>query len=232
MENYVEGVVDKWCGGFGFITYRHSGRDCRVFFHNGSIRPDEIGRTSQCWIEQTLVRFKVTQVVHRGKDRTVAVDVHPIFADEPLDCPGAHREVSSVVQISSSRNSMWLMRESGEQIYLRVKHVLPQYIHRFQGELREGDFVFHGVVENPERDPIVWEATEAEIFSREENDRLRRGELLTDPPPPESEPQAEIEAEPLPEILNTANRSKTFLQLIELEKRARHEFPPKDEHKP
>lgn len=208
MENYFEGVVDKWCGGFGFITYRSSGRDCRVFFHNGSIRPDEIGRTSPCWIEQTMVRFKIAQVVHRGKDRTVAVDVHPVFADEPLDCPRAHREVSSVVQISSSRNSLWLQRESGEQIYLRVKHVVPQHVHRFQ-ELREGDIVFHGVVENAERDPVVWEATEAEIFSREENDRLRRGESL-DPPPEEAEP----EVEPVPEVLSPENKSKTIVQLI------------------
>lgn len=216
-ENYFEGIVDKFCAdgrNFGFITYRHSGRECRVFFHNGSIRPDNIGRTGQAWTEQTLVRFKLEHAIRRGESRLTATDVHPVFAEEPIKCPEAHREVSQVIKFSSSRNSVWLQRQSGEQLFLRLKHVVPQFVPRFQEELRVGDWVFHGVVENVERDPTVWEATEAEIFSREEN------ELRNDPPSVEVEVETEPQVEPEVE-LEIFKPHLAKLSLLEIIKRQR-----------
>jgi hypothetical protein len=74
-----------------------------------------------------------------------------------------------------------------------------------------GDFIFHGVECNSAG---AWAACNAELFSREENEKLKRGEPLTDP-----EPEVEVPVEP-DSLLAPATRNKPLIQLI-MEKRGK-----------
>jgi hypothetical protein len=116
--------------------------------------------------------------------------------------------------MSSGRQSAWLEREDGSQIFFHKNSVLPEYLDRFV-ELRVNDFVYHGVECN---ELGSWAAANVELFSCEENQKLQRGESLNGP---ESAVETEERFEPeLETVLAPATRNRPLIELI-LEKRAR-----------
>jgi hypothetical protein len=211
-----EGVVDRWIedGRYGFITYRNSGAESRVFFPAANIRKDVLGRTGHSSFEGALVRFSVEASTYEGKEQqSIACDIHAVF-EEPLTTSiNEHREVSQVVKIHPGKCSAWLRREDGSHIFFHRNCVTPEFLDRF-AELRVDDYVYHGVECN---ESGSWAAAHSELFSREENQRLQRGESLTDPEPsiePAVVPEPEFET-----VLAPATRSKPLIQLI-VEKRS------------
>jgi cold shock CspA family protein len=205
-ELYIEGIVDTWISdgkNYGFIVYQDSGREKRVFFHSRSIRLDALGRRGQATVEGALVRFRIDSVLHKGAQRVVATDVNPIFAEDLPVSLDDHREVSQITRINSSKNSAWLSRSDGSEIFLHREQVLPEYFDLFQS-LQVNDFVYHGVREN---EPGKWGATAVELFSADEQEKLQRGESL------ESE-LAPIVATNPESVLDPSTRGKTLFDLI------------------
>jgi hypothetical protein len=188
--------------GYEFIACRNSGHSSsRIFFHFRGIRPDSIGRISDCWHVGAQVRFRLAM----RNGQTTAADVHPIWREAPVVCVEAHREVSRVESLIPQKRMAFLIREEGSSTALHIKNVSPQYEHRFD-ELRLGDFVFHGVSERND----LWDAVNAELYSREENDALRRGEELL-----VEEPVQEIQSE----LLSPENKNRTLIEIIQEKKR-------------
>jgi hypothetical protein len=195
-----EGVVDRWIGGgrYGFIAYRSSGAERGVFLPASSIRKDALGRTGHSSFEGALVRFKIEPTVYKGHARDIAVDVHAVFEDALTSSVREHREVSQVVKLNSGGCSAWLCRQDGSNVFIHKNGVEPEFLDRFP-ELQVGDFIFHGVECNSAG---AWAACNAELFSREENEKLKRGEPLTD---------SEVEAEPEPEPIEPEPEAETVL---------------------
>jgi hypothetical protein len=193
-DQYFEGVVDTWIAdgkNYGFISYNASGRERRVFFPGVSIRLDSLGRRSQ----GALIRFRIADTV-----------VHPVFQEEQSINLDGYREVSQVVRLHSDLKSGWLRREDGSEIFFHRQEVVPDHLDRFES-IRVSDRVYHGVCDIGQ---TKWRATFVEIFSREEQEKLQRGESL------ESEPEPEPEPEPVPvdTVLAPSKRGKTIAELI------------------
>jgi hypothetical protein len=185
-----EGVVQKWIkeGRYGFIQYSNSGVDRRIFFPAANIRQDYLGRVGHSSFEGALVRFRIEKTNYKGEDKIVASDVHAVF-EEPLTTSiDGHREVSRVAEIHGGRCSAWLCREDGSHIFFHKNCMQPEFLDRLP-ELGVGDYVYHGVECNSAG---AWAACNAELFSREENEKLKRGEPLSDP---ESEVEVPLESE-------------------------------------
>jgi len=217
---YINGFVDWFRPGqFGWIDYEESGRRQRIFFCDGTIRPDEIGRTSQCWFAGP-VRFRIQKDKNRG--RVDAVDVHPIFCEPFVGDPKEHREISVVDRFIETRvDSLagFLRRETGEDLYFGWKNIDPAFKNR-RNVLRVGDPVWHGVRTHSNG---KFEASNIEIFSRDEINRmaqeLQSYELGLDPTPAAVEPHTPLVAAPEPEsVLAPETKNVPMLRLI-LEKR-------------
>jgi hypothetical protein len=213
-----EGVVDRWFANsrFGFIEYRNSGVDCRIFFPAANIRNDYLGRVGHSTFDGALVRFRIEKTTYKGEEKTVAVDVRAVFEEPHTTSITEHREVSQVAKLQAGRCSAWLCREDGSHIFIHKNCVEPEFVDRFS-ELRTGDYVYHGVERNSACTG-AWAACNAELFSRAENEKLRRGEPLTDP-----EPEVEVPVEPDTEpdsVLAPATRNVPLIQLI-LERRGK-----------
>ena len=207
-----EGVVDRWFANsrFGFIAYRNSGADCRIFFPAANIRQDYLGRVGHSTFDGALVRFRIEKTNYKGEEKTVAVDVRAVFEEPHTTSITEHREISQVAKLHAGRCSAWLCREDGSHIFIHKNGVEPDFLDRF-AELRVGDFVFHGVERNS-ANTGAWAACNAELFSREENEKLKRGEPLTDP-----EPEVEVSLEPDTEpdsVLAPAIRKLPLLEII------------------
>jgi hypothetical protein len=176
---YFEGLVDWFRPNqFGWINYEDSGYRQRVFFCDDTIRGDEIGRTSQCWISGTPVRFRILKDVRRN--RVDAVDVHPIFYEPFVGDPKEHREISVVdrfIETDVERLAGFLRRETGEDLYFGWKNIDPAFKNR-RNVLRAGDPVFHGIrMHNNGK----FEASNIALYSRVEIDRMARGLQPHDP---------------------------------------------------
>jgi hypothetical protein len=193
---------------FGFIDYEYSGRRRTVFYSNRNIRPDWRGSRAwafgPCFVSFTIVRGKTKTQVNKKH----AEDVVPIFPmSEPEDL-AAYRETSEVV--SKNHGYCFLKRPCGDVLFAHMKDVIPQHQDRW-GFLEIGSPMYHSVRfdEGTQR----WRADYVELYSYEELQSFKQEAV-------------EPEAEPVPEVLAPANRSKTFLQLAQeaLEKRARHEL--------
>lgn len=209
-----EGVIDRWFakGRYGFINYRNSGADCRIFFPASSIRKDYLGRVGHSTFEGALVRFKIDPTIYKGHPTDTAIDVHAVFEDTLATSVREHREVSQVVKINGGGCSAWLCREDGSHLFFHKNSVLPEFLDRL-AELRVNDYVYHGVECN---ETGSWAATCGELFSREENEKLRRGEFLTDP---ESEHRVEVKANTMPDtkpgtVLSPSTRSLSLAEII------------------
>ena len=137
-----------------------------------------------------------------------AEDVVPIFPmSEPEDLAG-YRETSEVV--SKNHDYCFLTRPCGDVLFVHVGDVNEQ--HKARWSLLEiGSPVYHGV--RFHKGTQRWRADYVELYSFDELQSFKE---------PVSE-QVELGAEPVPEVLSPANRSKTLIQLA-LEKRARHEL--------
>ncbi len=204
---YFDGFVDWFRPNqFGWINYEESGRHQRIFFCDGTIRADEIGRTSQCWISGTPVRFRIQKDVRRN--RVDAVDVHPIFCEPFVGDPKEHREISVVdrfIENNARCLAGFLRRETGEDLYFGWKNIDPQFKNR-RNVLRKGDPLFHGVrVHNNGK----FEASHIAIYSRDEIDRMALG---LQPHDPEVEPVA---VEPQSEWLRPENKNRSLFELIQ-----------------
>ncbi len=214
---YFEGLVDWFRPNqFGWIEYEESGRHQRIFFCDGTIRADEIGRTSQCWVSGTPVRFRIQKDVRRG--RVDAVDVHPIFCEPFVGDPKEHREISVVdrfIETDIGRLAGFLRRESGEDLYFGWKNIDPAFKNR-RNVLRQGDPVFHGIRTHNNG---KFEASNIQLYSRDEIDRMSKG---LQPYELESEPAPQVAAPALARdsVLDPATRNTPIIQLI-LEKRGR-----------
>jgi hypothetical protein len=155
------------------------------------------------------VSFRIVRGATKAQtNKKHAEDVAPIFPmSEPEDL-AAYRETSEVV--SKSHGYCFLKRPCGDVLFAHVKDVIPQHQDRW-GFLEIGSPMYHSVRfdEGTQR----WRADCVELYSYEELQSFKQEAV-------------ELEAEPVPEVLAPANRSKTFLQLAQeaLEKRARHEF--------
>jgi hypothetical protein len=129
-----------------------------------------------------------------------------VFQEEETTSLADHRETSQVTKINTGHCSVWLRREEGSNIFLHKENIAAGHLERFL-ELRIDDWVYHGVDSRAGK----WGATNAECFSREENEKLRRGESLDTEPEPQPLPDPDT-------VLATSTRSTPILQLI-LERR-------------
>jgi len=207
-SQYLEGFVDWFRPReYGWIDYEESGCHRRVFFCDGTIRADAVGRTSQCWCSTTPVRFRIHKDENRG--RLDAVDVHPIFCEPIVGDSKEYREISVVdrfIEADTESLAGFLRRESGEDLYFGWKNIDPAFKNR-RNVLRVGDPVWHGIRTHNNG---KFEASNIGIYSRVEIERMAQGlqpyELNSDPTPVAVEPQSEL--------LRPENKSKSFLELI------------------
>jgi hypothetical protein len=221
-DRYFEGLVDWFRPNLGWIEYEESGRHQRIFFCDGTIRADEIGRTSQCWISGTPVRFRIQKDKSRG--RVDAVDVHPIFCEPFVGDPKEHREISVVdrfIETNVDRLAGFLRRESGEDLYFGWKNIDPAFRNR-RNILRQGDPVWHGIRIHTNG---KFEASHIGIYSRDEIDRMAQGlqpyELDSDPEPIEPQPvPATAASEATPDsVLAPSTCSLPLIEIIKRRKR-------------
>jgi hypothetical protein len=106
----------------------------------------------------------------RGELRPTATQVTPLFPSHVSD-PLNHREVSRIERLSPG--CVYLRRETGEQLFLHISDVLPEFLDRFE-ILRVGDAVFHGVRPATKNSIVqsTWRAVAAELFSPEEQEKM------------------------------------------------------------
>jgi hypothetical protein len=208
---YLDGLVDWFRPSqYGWIEYEESGCHQRIFFCDGTIRADEIGRTSQCWISGTPVRFRIQKDVSRS--RVDAVDVHPIFCEPFVGDPKEHREISVVdrfIEADVDRLAGFLRRESGEDLYFGWKNIDPAFWNR-RNILCQGDPVWHGIRTHTNG---KFEASNIGLYSRGEIERMAQG---LQPYELESEPAPQVAAPALApvSVLDPDKCNKTLLQLI------------------
>jgi hypothetical protein len=215
-DKRLEGEIRNWDGSFGFIEFiNNRGRVQSLFYSSRNVTPD--WRGSRAWAFSPRVPVSFTISHRNGKPH--AEDVAPIFPmSEPEDIMG-YRETSELV--SKTIDYGFVQRPCGDRLFVHIKDVVPGFENRWNF-LEPGSPVYHGVRFDAEAKR--WRAAYIELYSYAELQSFRQEA--------EPEPQIEIKAEPVPEILSQKNKSKTLLQLITLEKRVRREFQEKNHNKP
>ena len=171
MDKVFEGVVGYWRGTFGFIDYECGSRVDSIFYPGKNVVPDNIGRTGHGKIEGSPVHFKITKAPHHGELKPTATEITPVFPSDVLD-PLNWREISHVERIGPG--CIYLRRQTGEQLFLHLSDVLPEFRDRFPS-LKIGDAVFHGVRPSTKSGAAhaTFRAVAAELFSPEEQYEMR-----------------------------------------------------------
>ena len=175
MDKVFEGVVGYWRGTFGFIDYECGSRVDSIFYPGKNVVPDNIGRTGHGKIEGSPVHFKITKAPHHGELKPTATEITPVFPSDVLD-PLNWREISHVERIGPG--CIYLRRQTGEQLFLHLSDVLPEFRDRFPS-LKIGDAVFHGVRPSTKSGAAyaTFRAVAAELFSPEEQEEIRCSEV-------------------------------------------------------
>ena len=204
MSNTVkrfEGETRSWNHerNFGFIDYDDRGYRKSIFYCGRNIRGNWCGSRSWAFDPRIPVSFTISLGPNKTqtKNKEHAGDVAPIFQmSEPEDL-AAYRETSELV--SKTYDYGFLKRPCGDVLFIHLNDVIEGFKSRWD-LLEPGSPVFHGVRfdEGTQR----WRSDYVELYSFEELQRFKSEEL---------EPES---VEPVPEILSTANKSKTIAQLI------------------
>jgi hypothetical protein len=191
---------------YGFIF---NAKKQQVFFAAANVRPDSA--LSKAWAFIAHGSLAVTYVpiqrtAESGKVLLAAEDVAKAFPfEEPVDLEGL-RETMIVDQIIHDYG--FVVRPDGDQLFIHVQDVLEQYRARWS-LLQPGVPIYAGVKMGANNLP---RATAIELFSE--------AELRGEQPEPEPEPKVFNPAltwtalEPKSELLQSAFRSKSILQII------------------
>jgi cold shock CspA family protein len=185
---------------YGFIEHGGQGRDTRRFFYHGrNISPDGKGSKAHAFAVNTIVTFREARDETSGRER--AVDVQGEWLDDDVDLD-TYREISQFRSWASGHG--FIQRPCGTQIHVSKAFVLSQYHDRLS-EIHAFDYVYHGVGFDEEG---RWCATQVELYSREDQEKLLRGEAL--------EPVEEATAVTATAngLLSPENRKKTLRDLI------------------
>ena len=203
---------------FGFIDYESDDGQCRtVFYCSRNIQEDWRGSRAWAFCPSIPVTFTISRRLVKDQHKKYAEDVAPIFPMSEPELLAAYRETSEM--ISKKNDYGFLKRPCGDVLFVHLGDVLEQYKNRWN-LLTIGSPVYHGV--RYDEGTQKWRADYVELYSLDEQLSFNN----------ESEPELEPMpvAEPVPEPLAPANRSKTFRQLA-LDKRVHHEFSKKVETK-
>jgi hypothetical protein len=181
LDKAFQGTIEYWVdrgnsSGFGFVSYESGSRIDRVFFSHEDITPDGLGRRSHAKIIGSRVKFKLTKYLYKDQPSAKAVEVQSIFPSDAAD-PN-HREVSVVEHVIKGSHqpiaSVFLKRSSGDKLYLTSCSVAAGHKDRFHNT-RIGDHVWSGVKPPTDGHP-TWLATEAEFYSKAEEEAIRQEE--------------------------------------------------------
>ncbi len=198
--------------GWGFLEVdpnvaRKSGGGGGLFYHERDVRGDWRGSAAWAKIPGTPVTFikKLrNSTKYPGQTLAAADDVAPVFDEPATEYLANLREVSKVHKWNGRFGE--LIRECGSVLFLHATSVIQS---ERLADLQIGDFVFHGI---SQREDGRWRATEIELYSRAEQQRLQQGL-----PAYEVEPEPELEpavVDAVSELLTPTNRNKTLLELI------------------
>jgi hypothetical protein len=214
MAEELFGQVVMWSEQkkYGFIEYDKFGKSCRMFFIRSSCRPDALGRVSDCFIPETLVKFSIERQIHRGEGRLIACDVRPAFREEFTGDVDAHRENGQIVRWLISQKNGFVKRPGSEHIYFQSGDVVPGHETQFRN-LQEGDWIYYGIGSRVRNEVLEFRAINIECYSDEEQARLRQG-LPLEPEPPAPSPESELVSVCAPETRQ--------LSLIEIVRRNRN----------
>jgi hypothetical protein len=144
---------------------------------------------SRAWLfpEGIPVTFTIVREASRRDPLALkATDIQSVFAGESGDL-STYWEVGQVVKTFGERQFAFVKRPDEDQIYVGLKSIKPEFADRIP-ELRECDFAVYQV---EQKAPGYWRATNTELFSREENNRLRRGLTLVEETTPVRVPEPE-----------------------------------------
>jgi cold shock CspA family protein len=182
--------------GWGFLSLDH---DANLFFHERDIRPDWKGSTAWGKVPGTPITYlkRVSaSKKHAGATSVAADDVAPVFEDAPAEDLATYREVSKVRTWNSCFGA--LIRECGSELFFHKSSIIQGRA----SDIQTGHFLFHGI---SQREDGRWCATDTQLYSFEEQQRLQQGL---------SAYEVEPVAEPVSELLTAANRNKTLIELI------------------
>ena len=174
-----------------------------LFFHARSCRGDWRGSWAWSTVPGTPVTFTKAVKPSRkftGHMLTSAVDLAPVFEEQPAESLDTLREVSKLIEWNGNRGL--LLREDASDLFLHKSDIFTSHLIR---DLKVGHFVWHGV---GQRDDGRWKACSVELYSQAEQDRLQRGLSAY-----EVEPVAV--SEPASNLLTPEKRNKTLLELIQ-----------------
>jgi cold shock CspA family protein len=178
--------------GWGFLTLDGGSG---LFYHERDVRGDWRGSVARAKIPGTPVTFikKLrNSTKYPGQTLGAADDVAPVF-DEPATEDLANlREVSKVHKWNGKFGE--LIRECGSVLFFHATSVVQS---ERLADLQIGDFVFHGI---SQREDGRWRASDIELYSRVEQQRLQQGLPAYE--------VAESVVEPASELLTPANRKK------------------------
>jgi cold shock CspA family protein len=193
--------------GWGFLSADGGGSG--LFYHERDVRGDWPGSTAWAKVPGTPITFTKKTTNSRkypGQTLVAADDVASVFPEEPATEDLANlREVSKVHKWNGKFGE--LIRECGSVLFFHATSVVQS---DRLADLQIGDCVFHGI---SQREDGRWRASDIELYSREEQQRLQEGlpayevELETI--------KAESVVEPASELLTPANGKKTLLELIQ-----------------
>jgi hypothetical protein len=156
--------------GFGFIRFDQGRNRSRIYFNLADVSPDNLGRTTHARIIGSPVRFRMQKYTRNGEPAVKAAEVCAIFPTDVPE-PESHRECAVVETIV--RGSVFLRRESGDQLHLCRSGVADDHRHRFD-ELRVGDHIWCGVQPPTDSRHSNWSAVDARFYSPQEEVEIRR----------------------------------------------------------
>jgi hypothetical protein len=112
-----------------------------------------------------------------------AEDIRPVFEGEPGDL-ATYWEVGQLIRTFNEEHRFaFAVRPDGDQIYVGEKSIKTEFEDRIPECTREGDFVAYQI-EVHKKNESFYRAANTELFTREENERLRRGLPLVEEPVP------------------------------------------------
>jgi hypothetical protein len=199
---------------YGFLTTDQpgTGKEPGIHFSARDCVPDWKGSTAHVWsVPGTPVTYRIIERPSKKYSSTwkSAIDVRPLFLEEPSESLKTYREVSWVKEWNGCYGL--LARSCGDTLFIHRSQIQDQSKVRLFA-IKVGDWIYHGA---GKRDDERWHATNIELFSEAEQARLQRG-LPAQEPEPEPEPvPVPVAATPeFTSVLAPATRNKPLIQLI------------------
>jgi hypothetical protein len=202
-----EGVVKHFLPDrkFGFIVTGN----VELHFHLNSIRRDWRGSVAHA----TTPGAPVTFIKRDSGPKAGADDVCGIFMEEQRTPLEDWREVSRVKEWNGRFGELTREGEDGgDPLFFHRNQIVEHNRNRIPF-IEIGNLVYHGVgtLGFDRCGRPSWVATNIELYSDDEQDRLQRGLPAYEEPEPVVEPASEL--------LTPVNRSKTIRELIEEKRR-------------